>query len=86
MIKGTFKKMSQIRACGRWNACKEKKKEVGEEEKKRRCTSNSGSSSKMSWVADASSLCLDCKGEKKTKDEVKKKTQHMCSGRKVKSI
>ena len=51
-----------------------KKKEVGKEEKKRRCTSYSGSSSKMGRVADASSLCLDYKGEKKTKDKVKKKS------------
>ena len=28
--------MSQTRACGKWNAYKEKKKEVGEEEKKMR--------------------------------------------------
>ena len=63
-----------------------KKKEVGKEEKKRRCTSKSGSLSKMGQVADASSLCLDCKGEKKTKDKVKRKSQHTCSGKKVKSI
>ena len=53
------------------------RKKMEKEEKKRRCTSNLGSSSKMGQVANASSLCLDCKGEKKTKDKVKKKSQHV---------
>ena len=34
---------------GNKNACREKE-----------CTSNSGLSSKMGWVAKVSSLCLDC--------------------------
>jgi len=35
--------------CGNKNACGEKE-----------CTSNLGLSSKMGWVAEGSSLCLDC--------------------------
>ena len=38
--------------------------------KQKKCTSDSGSSSKMRWVTDISSFCLDCKKERGTKDKV----------------
>ena len=55
--------------------------------KRKRCTSNSGSSSKMGWVTDASSLCLDCKEKREQEIMLKRKasTHVRISYRKVKS-
>ena len=68
--------MRQPKACSRGNTYKEKKRK----KKGKGCTSNSGSSSNMGWVIDISSLCLDCKGKKRTKDKVEERSQQACQG------